>query len=154
MIRPLTKTDRAEWLRMRHLLWPHEIEMEESADEIYAGRSMVKQVIVHARNGGAGRGGATGPALLGGFIEIGERAYAEGCETSPVAFIEGWFVDADLRRSGVGRGLVAAAEAWARSKGYREMGSDLLIDNDESLRAHLALGYHEVERLIAMAKKL
>jgi aminoglycoside 6'-N-acetyltransferase I len=132
---------------MRHLLWPHEVEMEESADEIYAGRSMVKQVFVHDR------GGAGGPAL-GGFIEIGERAYAEGCETSPVAFIEGWFVDEDLRRSGVGKGLVAAAEVWARSKGYREMGSDLLIDNDESLRAHLALGYHEVERLIAMAKKL
>ena len=144
MIRPLNKADRAEWLRMRHLLWPHEIEMEESADEIYAGRSMVKEVFVADR--GEGR--------LGGFIEIGERAYAEGCETSPVAFIEGWFVDEDLRRSGVGKGLVAAAEQWARTKGYREMGSDLLIDNDESLRAHLALGYHEVERLIAMAKKL
>ena len=89
-----------------------------------------------------------------GDIEIGERAYAEGCETSPVGFIEGWYVDEDLRRSGVGKGLVAAAEQWARTKGYREMGSDLLIDNDESLRAHLALGYHEVERLIAMAKKL
>ena len=135
---------------MRHLLWPHEVEMEESADEIYAGRSMVKQVFVAERE----EGRATGPALLGGFIEIGERAYAEGCETSPVAFIEGWYVDADLRRSGVGKGLVTAAEQWARTKGYREMGSDLLIDNDESLRAHLALGYHEVERLIAMAKKL
>lgn len=134
---------------MRHLLWPHEVEMEESADEIYAGRSMVKQVFVHARDGRP-----TGAALLGGFIEIGERAYAEGCDTSPVAFIEGWFVDADLRRSGVGKGLVMAAEQWARSKGYREMGSDLLLDNDDSLRAHLALGYHEVERLIAMAKKL
>ena len=150
MIRALTKSDRPEWLRMRHLLWPHEIEMEESADEIYAGRSMVKQVFVHAR----AEGGAPGPAGLGGFIEIGERAYAERCETSPVAFIEGWYVDEDLRRSGVGKGLVAAAEQWARTKGYREMGSDLLIDNDESLRAHLALGYHEVERLIAMAKKL
>ncbi len=149
MIPPPPRADRADWLRMRRLLWPHEIEMEESADEIYAGRSMVKQVFVHAREGRA-----TGPTLLGGFIEIGERAYAEGCETSPVAFIEGWFVDEDLRRSGVGKGLVVAAEQWARSKGYREMGSDLLIDNDESLRAHLALGYHEVERLIAMAKKL
>ena len=129
---------------MRHLLWPHEIEIAESADEVYAGRSMVKGVFVADRGGGR----------LGGFIEIGERAYAEGCETSPVAFIEGWFVDEDLRRSGVGAKLVEAAEGWARSKGYREMGSDLLIDNDASLRAHLALGFHEVERLIAMAKRL
>jgi aminoglycoside 6'-N-acetyltransferase I len=149
MIRALTKTDRTEWLRMRHALWPHEIEMEESADEIYAGRSMVKQVFVHDRGGQAGR-----PAHLGGFIEIGERAYAEGCDTSPVAFIEGWYVDPDLRRSGVGAKLVEAAEVWARAQGYKEMGSDLLIDNDVSLRAHLALGFHEVERLIALAKKL
>ena len=38
MIRALRATDRAEWLRMRHLLWPREVKMEESADEIYAGR--------------------------------------------------------------------------------------------------------------------
>jgi aminoglycoside 6'-N-acetyltransferase I len=149
MIRPVKTTDRAEWLRMRHLLWPEEIEIGESADEIYAGRSMVKQVFVHDRGGQAG-----GPALLGGFIEIGERAYAEGCDTSPVAFIEGWWVDADVRRSGVGAKLVEAAEVWARAQGYKEMGSDLLVDNDVSLKAHLALGYREVERLIAMAKRL
>jgi aminoglycoside 6'-N-acetyltransferase I len=144
MIRPVTPSDRAEWLRMRVALWPHEIEMEESADEIYAGRSMVKQVFVHDRGDGG----------LGGFIEIGERAYAEGCDTSPVAFIEGWYVDPDLRRAGVGAKLVEASEVWARAQGYKEMGSDLLIDNDVSLRAHLALGFHEVERLIALAKKL
>jgi aminoglycoside 6'-N-acetyltransferase I len=135
---------------MRHLLWPDEIEIAESADEIYAGRSMVKQVVVHAR----GEGGGAGGTALGGFIEIGERAYAEGCDTSPVAFIEGWWVDADLRRSGVGGRLVAAAEAWARTQGYKEMGSDLLIDNHVSLKANLALGYREVERLVALAKKL
>lgn len=153
MIRPLTKQDRAEWLRMRHLLWPDEIEIAECADEIYAGRSMVKQVFVHDRGEGRTNGGAGGPAL-GGFIEIGERAYAEGCDTSPVAFIEGWYVDADLRRSGVGAKLVEAGEVWARAHGYREMGSDLLIDNHVSLKAHLALGYREVERLVALAKKL
>ena len=94
-----------------------------------------------------------GPAL-GGFIEVSERAYAEGCDSSPVPFIEGWYVDPDLRKSGIGAQLVEAAEAWARSKNYTEIGSDLSIDNTVSLTAHLALGYREVERLVAMAKKL
>jgi aminoglycoside 6'-N-acetyltransferase I len=106
---------------------------------------MLKGVFVHEREGGAS---------LGGFIEISERTYAEGCETSPVAFIEGWYVDGDLRHQGVGGALVKAAEKWARRKGYTEMGSDLLLDNEISLKAHLALGYREVERLVAMAKKL
>jgi len=30
----------------------------------------------------------------------------------------------------------------------------MLLGNDVSLRAHLALGFREVERLIALAKKL
>lgn len=32
------------------------------------------------------------------------------------------------------------------------MRSDLLLGNDVSLQAHLALGFHEVERLIALAR--
>lgn len=129
---------------MRHALWPDDAGLEKEAEEIYSGRGMVKRVLVHDR--GAGR--------LGGFIEIGERPYAEGCETSPVAFIEGWYVDEDLRRTGVGRGLVESAEDWARANGYREMGSDLVLGNDRSLKAHLALGYREAERLVALAKRL
>lgn len=129
---------------MRYALWPDESGIEAGADDVYAGRGQRMAVFIHDR----------GDGRLGGFIEIGERTYAEGCDTSPVAFIEGWYVDADLRRSGVAAKLVEAGEVWARSQGYKEIGSDLLIDNEVSLKAHLALGYREVERLIAMAKKL
>ena len=73
---------------------------------------------------------------------------------SPVGYIEGWFVDEDLRQLGVGRALVEAAEDWARALGLREMASDTFISNDVSLKAHLALGYEEKERLIHFAKVL
>jgi GNAT superfamily N-acetyltransferase len=56
-------------------------------------------------------------ATLLGFAELSRRAYAEGCETSPVGFLEGWFVVAERRRQGIGRALVSAAEAWARALG-------------------------------------
>src|SRR5688572_31355457 len=45
-----------------------------------------------------------------GFIELGLRTYAEGCESSPVPFIEGWYVDADARGTGLGAALVRSAE--------------------------------------------
>lgn len=32
-----------------------------------------------------------------------EDRAADGCESSPVAFLEGWYVDADTRGKGVGR---------------------------------------------------
>jgi aminoglycoside 6'-N-acetyltransferase I len=91
---------------------------------------------------------------LCGFVEVGARAYAEGCETSPVGFIEGWYVDADVRQLGYGRALLEAAEDWARKEGYSEMASDALLDNTVSHRAHGRCGYEEVVRLVAFRKPL
>jgi aminoglycoside 6'-N-acetyltransferase I len=49
---------------------------------------------------------------------------------------------------------VTAAEQWARDRGYREIASDAMIDNLISERAHLALGFKEVERAIHFRKDL
>jgi aminoglycoside 6'-N-acetyltransferase I len=89
-----------------------------------------------------------------GFVEVRERSYGEGCETSPVAYVEAWYVDPDMRRRGVGRALLAAAEDWARASGYREIGSDALLDNVVSHRAHGASGYEEVVRIVVFRKEL
>jgi aminoglycoside 6'-N-acetyltransferase I len=91
---------------------------------------------------------------LGGFLEAGTRKYAENAETSPVGYIEGWYVDEDLRGQGIGKALVEAAEDWARSQGLSEMASDTWLENEASIQAHLKLGYYEVERLVHFIKKL
>lgn len=99
----------------------------------------------------APRGG--GDALCG-FAEVGARACANGCVTSPVAFLEGWYVDPDARRQGVGAALVHAAERWAHGRGYAELASDTRLDNVDSQRAHVALGFAEVERSVKYHKAL
>jgi aminoglycoside 6'-N-acetyltransferase I len=91
---------------------------------------------------------------LGGFIEVSLRNYAEGCTTSPVAYIEGWYVDEDLRRGKVGSQLIHTAEAWARDHGCTEIASDTQIDNTVSIHAHTALGYAEVARIVCFRKPL
>jgi aminoglycoside 6'-N-acetyltransferase I len=91
---------------------------------------------------------------LCGFIEVSLRNYAEGCTTSPVAYIEGWYVDEDLRRRKLGTRLVQAAEAWARDHGFTEIASDTQIDNTVSIHAHTALGYAEVDRIVCFRKRL
>ncbi len=91
---------------------------------------------------------------LGGFVEVGARAYADGCDTSPVAFLEGWYVDPDLRGCGVGRALVDGAIAWAREQGYAEMASDSLLEEVGAQRAHEAVGFVEVERAVRYRRVL
>ena len=91
---------------------------------------------------------------LCGFIEVGSRNYAEGCESSPVPYIEAWFVDEDMRRQGVGRALFAAAEDWARARGYTEIASDVELHNDVSITAHKALGYEETDRIVCFRRSL
>ena len=96
---------------------------------------------------------STGGGLCG-FIEVSLRDYAEGCQTSPVAYIEGWYVDAESRRHRLGTRLVQAAEAWARRHGLKEIASDTQIENAVSIQAHKVLGYEEVERLVCFRKAL
>ena len=143
-IRLATPADMTDWLRMRLLLWP-ELEGEDLVPEMerMLADPMTPVFVIERPQGG-----------LGGFLEAGTRKYAEGCVTAPVGYIEGWFVDADLRGQGLGHALVRQAEDWARSQGLKEMGSDTWLDNDVSIRAHLAMGYEEVERLIHFAKTL
>jgi aminoglycoside 6'-N-acetyltransferase I len=92
---------------------------------------------------------------LGGFVEVGIRSVAEGCyDGNPVGYIEGWYVDPDMRRRGIGRVLVEAAEDWARTHGCTEMASDSLLMNQTSIDAHKALGFEEVERAVHFRKRL
>ena len=143
-IRPARPSDAAEWLRMRDLLIPAEDHGKE-IDDFFASRwPQPAAVFVAERSDGR----------LAAFIEVGTRAYAEGCESSPVGYIEAWWVDDDLRRTGIGAALVREGENWARERGCTEMGSDVLLDNAISQDAHRALGYEEVERVVCYRRTL
>jgi len=129
---------------MRLLLWPYGTAEGFSSDMDSLLADPLTPVFVTARPGGG----------LGGFLEAGTRKYAEGGESSPVGYIEGWYVDEDLRGQGIGAALVEAAEDWARSQGLTEMASDTWLENDVSIQAHLKMGYEEAERLVHFVKRL
>jgi len=143
-IRRFSDDDWGEWLRMSEALFPGEPRegLEEGMRETRARADTA--VFIAERDDGT-------PC---GFVEVGTRSYAEGCESSPVPYVEAWYVDPDVRRHGVGRALLAAAEDWARDLGYWEIASDALLDNVVSHRAHLRSGYQEVERIVVFRKEL
>jgi aminoglycoside 6'-N-acetyltransferase I len=91
---------------------------------------------------------------LCGFIEAGTRSYAEGCASTPVPYVEGWYVDPDVRRSGIATQLLDAVQGWALARGFRELASDADIQNPISQRAHQSLGFEEVDRAVHYRKAL
>jgi len=82
------------------------------------------------------------------------RDYVEGTESSPVGYLEGIFVAESHRGRGVARQLLAACEEWAREQGCREFASDCELENVQSLRFHLRMGFAEANRIICFAKRL
>jgi aminoglycoside 6'-N-acetyltransferase I len=149
-IRQAEPGDRTALAHARAALWPDTSFEEHSAEvaDLLNGRqaSTLPQDTFVAES-------ASGEVI--GFVDVGLRSHADGCDTrQPVAFVEGWYVAPDHRRIGVGRALIATAEAWGRAHGCVEMASDTWIDHDMSQRAHEALGFTVVDRCVHYRKTL
>ena len=80
--------------------------------------------------------------------------YVEGTETSPVGYLEGIFVAPGHRKQGVAGKLLEACQRWAKEKGCREFASDCELDNLESLKFHLNVGFEEANRIICFTKRI
>ena len=90
-----------------------------------------------------------------GFAEATLRMdNVNGCATSPVAFLEGIYVERWARRQGVARALVGVVEQWGREMGCREFASDALLENVGSHSMHRGLGFQETERVVYFRKDL
>jgi aminoglycoside 6'-N-acetyltransferase I len=74
--------------------------------------------------------------------------YVEGCDSSPVGYLEGIIVDEKFRGSGIADILCKECEQWAKENGCLEFASDCEIDNIDSLKFHLSIGFKEENRII------
>ncbi|NLR96886.1 GNAT family N-acetyltransferase [Rhizobium sp. P38BS-XIX] len=133
------------WARLRKVLWPdgsverHRAELE----QLRASENGVAFVAIDAAGD------------LAGFAEATLRHdYVNGCETSPVLFLEGIYIRPESRREGVARALCEVIGAWGRNAGCTEFASDALIDNLASHAFHAALGFTETRRVVYFRKLL
>jgi aminoglycoside 6'-N-acetyltransferase I len=146
LVRSLEPKDAAAWATMRSALWREADanDLRTEVDAFVAGDKLPTPMVVFI---------AEDEHPIG-FLELSVRAYANGCDSMPVPFIEGWFVESGARGRGVGRSLIRAAEDWSRERGYVEIGSDTEIWNDHSLKAHVRCGFAETERVVYLRKGL
>jgi len=144
-IRRVVVQDIEQWLSMRLSLWP-------DTDEHLHRKEIAMMLANSDRNCVFVCEDLQG--VLIGFSEVSLREWAEGCLSSPVGYLEGWFVKKTKRKKGAGAKLLSAAEDWARSHGCSEMASDTNLGNTDSEAAHRKLGYQVTGRVITFKKDL
>jgi aminoglycoside 6'-N-acetyltransferase I len=142
-IREILERDRGDWVRLREALWPGSLSDHDAETKKYFEQPHSATIFVAETDG-----------RLVGFLELDYRPYAPACRSSPVPFIEGWYVEPAMRGQGIGRALVEAAEAHAHAAGHHEIASDTELENANSIAAHGALGYEEAERIVCFRKSL
>ena len=150
LIRPAQPPDIPALSRLREALWPESPAIEHASElaRIITGKipSILPLVVLVA---------AAPDGVLLGFLEVGLRSHADGCDWShPVGYVEGWFVSEAFRRQGIGAALLRVAEDWSRSQGCTEIASDTQLTNSVSQRAHESLGFRIAERSILYRKSL
>ncbi|WP_430726986.1 aminoglycoside 6'-N-acetyltransferase [Sphingomonas yabuuchiae] len=137
MVTPAAPEHREGWLALRAALWGDEAGNPVDLPE------------------GDGNFVALEEGRVVGFAEAAVRQdYVNGCDNSPVLFLEGLFVDPGHRRGGGAAALVAAVADWGRAQGCLEFASDAEIDNLDSHAMHLALGFAETERVVYFRREL
>ena len=144
IVRELTSADRAAWLRMRRLLWPN---------EAARGHDAAIDEILDANNAWGFIAEPLGNEPLG-FAEISVRKAANGCDSRPVPFLEGIWVEPRFRRQRVGARLIRHIETFLKTQGFCELGSDSLIENQGAHDAHAGWGFSETERVVYFRKRL
>lgn len=128
---------------MRRALWPDEAGLESDTAAMLAAPERLALIARDDRGGAAG------------FAEAAiRRDYVNGCDTSPVLFLEGIYVAPDRRMQGVARALAEQASRWGRAFGCTEFASDALLDNADSHAFHAAIGFEETERVVYFRRAL
>lgn len=142
---PAESTDLGEWAALRAALWP-DGSLEEHWEEAAA---MLAQdhAIAFIAHDEHGRAVAFAEASL-------RHDYVNGCDTSPVCFLEGIFVQPAARRAGIAVALVDQVRLWGQGMGCTEMASDADVANDKSHAFHASVGFAETERVVYFRKPI
>ena len=126
------------------LLWPEQTEHELAEMALEYIQSEQSAVFAEEAN----------DSLVGVALCSIRTDYVEGCDTSPVGYLEGVFVTDGFRHQGIAKKLVSECEQWAREKGCSEFASDCELTNTASQSFHESIGFHEENRIVCYKKML
>lgn len=144
-IAPARDGDVPAWAALRQELWPDGVDEHRRELTTLLAQGSPERLALLATIGGDAVGLAEAAV---------RHDYVNGCDETPVAFLDGLYVAPPWRRRGVARRLVDRVAAWGRDAGCRAFASNAPIGNDASHALHRALGFAETERVVFFRREL
>lgn len=141
----LRRADDAKLMILARKLWPYVPARDLKTVFGNAHKRPAKATLIGAR---------TDTALIGFIYATVRVDYVEGSDTSPVAYLEGIYVEPQHRKQGIAQEMLAELESWSRKKGLTELGSDAYATNKLSRRVHVRLGFKPQPLIAPFLKKI
>lgn len=144
---PAKREHLRHWAELRYALWTWDDvdDHAEEAEKLYLSGNSYRTAFVALDEAG----------VVIAFAEATiRRDYVEGCESSPVVFLEGVYVLPYARKTGVAKSLSDVVADWGRAHGCTEYASNALLDNVDSHAFHAAISFEETERVVFFRKEL
>lgn len=137
--------DLGAWVQMRSVLWPnHQVDelIKEAISFLEA--PFKTTVFLFLKNN----------TKIIGFLEGNIRDYTEECHSNRVGYVEDWYVHIIERKKGIGELLMQAFFSWCTEQSITEVASDTWLWNKGSIKAHIALGFIETQKIVHFRKNL
>ncbi len=147
IVRPAHPDHLPEWAQLRSRLWPWDMVESHIKD--------AQALYLSGHPDRAAFAALGADEHVSGFAEAAlRRDYVEGCDTSPVVFLEGIYVVEAMRRQGIARALSDRVAMWGAAQGALDYASNALLDNTDSHAFHAAIGFAETERVVFFKRSL
>lgn len=144
-VKQLTPEYLGQWVHLRQQLWPTQTKQSHLDDGLnfIESENLTSFVLINEMQ------------QVIAFADASIRHdYVNGCQHSPVVYLEGIFVDPQWRLKKCAKKLIRAIEAWGKSMGCREMASDAEFNNTASHKMHQKLGFQMTEKVVFFQKNI
>ena len=89
-----------------------------------------------------------------GLVELSSRNIVDGCLSSPVAYLEGLYLEPKYRGLGIGKEVMQIIIQWCVQQGFSELATDTEIANERAQKFYESLGFEETDRVVEYRKNL
>lgn len=83
-----------------------------------------------------------------GLVELASRNIVDGCLSSPVAYLEGLYLEPAYRGQGLGKQIIKDIIDRCAEQGYSELATDTELLNTRAQAFYDAAGFEETDRIV------